>query len=139
MSQTFVNWICVIGFAITLITLLTTLNIRGKIDRSLGKQRFMQQREKLVAEFNTVRSKVKYTDGADPQTRDAVLLDLRTLALTLSHFHIWRAGDRLMLYRFIRFVSQAYMPDKPDEKVCAKELIMRVDEIIAMVKAQAEV
>jgi len=139
MSQTFVNWICVIGFAFTLITLLTTLNIRGKIDRSLGKQRFLQQREKIIAEFNAVRQKVKYADGADDQARDALLLDLRTLALTLSHFHIWRLGDRLRLARFIRFVSQAFMPDKPGAKTCAKELIMRVDEVIAMVKAQAEV
>ena len=139
MNQTFINWVNIIALAITVFTLLTTLNIRGKIDRSLGKQRFMQQRERIVAEFGAVRQKVKYADGADAQTRDAVLLDLRTLALTLSNFHIWRAGDRMKLYRFIRFVSQAYMPDKPGEKVCAKELIMRVDEIIAMVKAQAEV
>ena len=139
MSQAFINWINIVALAITVVTLLTTLNIRGKIDRSLGKQRFMQQREKIVGEFNAVRQKVKYADGADAQARDAMLLDLRMLALQLSHFHIWRMGDRLKLYRFTRFVSQAYMPDKPGEKVCAKELIMRVDEIIAMVKAQAEV
>ena len=139
MNQTFINWVNIIALAITLITLLTTLNIRGKIDRSLGKQRFLQQREKIVAEFNAARQKVKYADGADAQSRDAVLLDLRTLALQLSHYRIWRAGDHLMLYKFTRFVSRAYMPDKPSEKACAKELIMRVDELVAMVKAQAEV
>jgi hypothetical protein len=139
MIQHVANWACVIGFGITIITLLTTLNIRGKIDRSLGKQRFLQQREKIVADFGAARQRAKYADGADVQARDALLLDLRTLALQLSHFHIWRLGDRLKLRRFIRFVSRAYMPDKPGAKASAKELVMRVDEVVAIVKAQAEV
>jgi len=139
MSQTIVNWINVFAFAFTIVTLLTTLNIRGKIDRSLGKQRFLQQREKIVASFAAARQRLVRADENTGDAMDSILLDLRTLALQLAHFHIWRLGDRLKLKQFIRFVSQAYMPDKPSERVSGKELIMRVDEIVAIVKAQAEV
>jgi len=139
MIQTIANWVCLLSFAITLVTLLTTLNIRGKIDRSLGKQRFLQQREKIVADFTAMRRGVLQTDEGDRQAMEAFLLDLRALALQLSHFHIWHPADRRKVQQFIRFMSQAYMPDKPGEKVSGKELAMRVDEIVAIVKAQAEV
>jgi len=139
MIQNIVNWVCIFSFAITLVTLLTTLNIRGKIDRTLGKQRFLQQREKIVADFTAVRQNVLRTDEKDRPAMEPFLLDLRALALQLSHFHIWSPADRKMLQKFIRLMSQAYMPDKPGEKVSGKELVMRVDEIVAIVKAQAEV
>ena len=139
MIQHIANWACIIGFGITIITLLMTLNIRGKIDRSLGKQRFLQQRERIVADFTAVRNKLKYTEEDDSQARDACLLDLRALSLQLDHYRIWRLNDRLKLRQFIRFMSKAYMPDNPKVKISGKELVMRVDEIVAVVKAQAEV
>ena len=136
--QTFMHWINIFGFAFAVVTLLTTLNIHGKIDRSLGKQRFLQQRDKIVAEFTDLRRRAAgAAEGGDAM--DAILLDLRGLALQLSHFRIWRWQDRRTLRAFIRYVSQAYLPDKPGEKASCKALIMRVEEIVAMVKAQAEV
>jgi len=138
MNQTFFNWINVFAFAFTLITLLMTLNIRGKIDRSLGKQRFLQQRERIVADFTAVRNKLKLA-GEDEQARDVCLLDLRALSLQLDHFRIWRWNDRLKLKQFIRFMSKAYMPESPKAKITGKELIMRVDEIVAIIKSQPEV
>jgi len=139
MIQHIANWACIIGFAFTLFTLLTTLNIRGKIDRSLGKQRFLQQREKIVADFIAIRSSVIRVDENDRQAMEPLLLELRAQALQLSHFHIWHWKDLQKLKQFIRYMSQAYMPDKPNVKLSGKEFVMRVDEIVAIVKAQAEV
>jgi len=139
MIQNVVNWVCIFSFAITLVTLLMTLNIRGKIDRTLGKQRFLQQRQRIVADFLAARDSVLRVDENDRQAMEPLLLELRALALQLSHFHIWRWQDRGMLQKFIRFMSQAYMPDKPGGKISAKQLVMRVDEVVAIVKAQAEV
>jgi len=139
MIQHIANWACIIGFCITIFTLLTTLNIRGKVDRSLGKQRFLQQREKIVADVTALRRKIAYAGGDGAQDMDAILLELRTLAMQLTHFHIWRWQDRRKLKQFIRYMSEAYMPDKPGAKSSAKALIMRIDELVALVKAQAEV
>jgi len=139
MIQNIVNWVCIFSFAITLVTLLMTMNIRGKIDRTLGKQRFLQQRGKIVADFTAIRGGVLRADENDRQAVEPLLLELRALALQLSHFHIWYWKDLRKLKQFIRFMSQAYMPDKPGGKIAGKELVMRVDEIVAIVKAQAEV
>ena len=139
MIQTLANWLCIAGFGFTLFTLVTTLNIRGKIDRSLGKQRFLQQREKIVSDFLAVRQEIALANDGGREELEPHLLELRALALQLSHYHIWHGKDAARLKQFIRYISKAYMPDKPGGKLSGKELIMRVDEIVAIVKAQAEV
>ena len=135
MLQTMGSWASIICLVITVFTLLMTLNIRGKIDRSLGKQRFLQQREKIVAEFNTARMKLKYAEG-DEQAVSASLLELRAMTLQLDHYRIWRSKDWLKLRKFIKFFSRTYSGQK---QATAKELMMRIDEIIVIVKSQAEV
>ena len=125
------------GFLIAFLTLCATLNIRGKIDRSLGKQRFLQQREKLVTELSELRAAIRCVDGSDDRAGlDDLLLSLRELTLQLSHYRIWRISDRLKFKQYIGFISKAYNGQK---QCSCKEHIMRIDEIVAMVKAQAEV
>jgi len=133
----FANIASIAGFLIAFLTLCATLNIRGKIDRSLGKQRFLQQREKLVAQLSELRTAIRCVDGSGDCTGlDDLLLNLRELILQLSHYRIWRIGDRVKFKQYISFISKAYN----GEKQCScKEHIMRIDEIVAMVKAQAEV
>jgi len=124
------------GFIIALLTLCATLNIRGKIDRSLGKQRFLQQRNRIVMELTELRAAIRCMEGNDHSGLDELLLRLRELILQLGHFRIWRLSDRLKLRQYTQFISKAYN----GEKQCScKEHIMRIDEIVAMVKAQAEV
>ena len=132
----FIDWITLLGFIITLFTLTMTLNIRGKIERSLGKQRFLQQREKLLQQLNVIRAGILRPDETD--RLDARLLDLRALSLQLKHYSIWHMDDQRKLNRFIKYVAGAYnMDNGKSPKV--KELVMRIDEIVAIVKAQSEV
>jgi len=127
------NWASIFGLVITMITLLAMLNIRGKIDRSLNKQRFLQQREKILAELFDIRAGIR---GGDNAGLDDLLLHTRELMLQLANYRIWRFGDRLKFKQFISFISKAYNGDK---QCTRKEHIMRIDEVVAMVKAQAEV
>jgi hypothetical protein len=113
-----------------------TLNIRGKIDRSLGKQRFLHQRERIVAEFAALRAKIKSIGEGDAEAMNAGLLELRALVLQLDHFKIWRPDDRMKLHRIIGFLKKAYDGKK---HTTPKEIVLRIDEIIVVVKAQAEV
>ena len=126
----------IIGLGITLITLCMMLNIRGKIDRSLGKQRFLQQRNRIVMELTELRAPLRGMEGGDREGLDELLLKLRELLLQLGHYRIWRPSDRLKLKQYTQFISKAYNGQK---QCSCKEHVMRIDEIVAMVKAQAEV
>ena len=127
------NWASILGLIITIITLLMMLNIRGKIDRSLGKQRFMQQRENLLAEISAIR-KCIYEDAACDL--DEHLLHLRELLLQLVNYRIWRMSDRLKLKQIITSLTKTYNGQK---RTSRKAYVMYIDEVIAMVKAQAEI
>jgi len=124
------------GFVIALLTLCATLNIRGKIDRSLGKQRFLQQRNRIMMELTEIRAAIRCIEGDDCTGLDELLLKLRELLLQLGHYRIWRLSDRFKLKQYTQFISKAYNGQK---QCSCKEHIMRIDEIVAMVKAQAEV
>jgi len=130
------NIASIAGFIIALLTLLATLNIRGKIDRSLGKQRFLQQRNRIVMDLTEIRGAIRCIEGDDCTGLDELLLRLRELILQLGHYRIWRMTDRLKLKQHTQFISKAYNGQK---QCSCKEHIMRIDEIVAMVKAQAEV
>jgi len=132
MLQTVANWLCIFGFAITLVTLLMTVNIRGKIERSLGKQRFLQQRATIVSEFTAVRNRIKGGEKMDSEA----LEELRALLLQLTHYRIWHMSERMQMKKFIGFLSRAYSGEK---RATGRELVLRIDEIIAVVKSQAEV
>jgi len=132
MLQIIANWFSIFAFVITIFTLLMTLNIRSKIERSLGKQRFLQQRGRIVADFQAVRSKIKCQEEADGE----VLEELRVLLLSLTHYRIWQPKDQLYLKKFIGFVSNAYSGKK---QATCKDLVMRIDEVVAIVKSQVEV
>jgi len=123
------------GLVFSLATLLATLNIRAKIDRSLGKQRFLQQREILLNQLVRIRQNIRCMDENDCDLDD-LLLNLRELLLQLVNYRIWRPVDRIRLKQFIDFLSKTYNGQK---QCSCKEHIMRIDEIVAMVKAQAEV
>ena len=126
----------IIGLGITLITLCMMLNIRGKIDRSLGKQRFLQQRNRILIELTEIRAAIRCIEGGDRAGLDELLLKLRELLLQLEHYRIWRPSDRLKLRQYTQFISKAYNGQK---QCSCKEHVMRIDEVVAMVKAQAEV
>ncbi|MCL2195237.1 MAG: hypothetical protein FWB76_04730 [Oscillospiraceae bacterium] len=128
------NWASVLGLIITVITLLMMLNIRSKIDRSLGKHRFMEQRDVIITELNELREAIRC--GGDYGQLDEQLLRLRELLLQLANYRIWRPSDRVRLEQHIRFLSKTYNGEK---KCSCKEHVMRIDVIIAMVKAQAAV
>jgi len=134
MLQIIANWFSIFAFVITVFTLLMTLNIRSKIERSLGKQRFLQQRGRIVADFQALRSKIKCQNGdaADGES----LEELRVLLLSLTHYRIWRLKDRLYLKQFIGFASKVYSGEKQSN---CKDLVMRIDEVVAIVKSQVEV
>ncbi|MCL2531789.1 MAG: hypothetical protein FWE40_06500 [Oscillospiraceae bacterium] len=127
------NWASILGLIITVLTLLMMLNIRGKIDRSLGKQRFLQQREGLLAELTEIRTCVRENADCD---LDEHLLHLRELLLQLVNYRIWRIGDRLKLRQIISSLTKTYNGQK---RTGRKAYVMYIDEVIAMVKAQAEV
>ena len=127
------NLASISGLVIACLTLLATLNIRGKIDRSLGKQRFLQQREALLAQLAVIRKCIY--ENADCNLDDQ-LLHLREVMLLLVNYRIWRMTDKLKLKRYIDYLSKAYNGAKPRSR---KELVMRIDEVVAMVKAQLEV
>jgi len=127
------NWASILGLIITIITLFMMLNIRAKIDRSLGKQRFLQQRENLTAELMTIRKSVH----EDPSCNlDDELLHLREIMLQLVNYRIWRMGDRMKLKQIIASLTKTYNGQK---RTSRKAYVMYIDEVIAMVKAQAEV
>ena len=130
--QNIANWACIVGFVITLITLLTTLNIRGKIERSLGKQRFLQQRERIIFDFTALRTRIKGGGEADAEA----LEELRSLLLQMTHYRIWHLNERAYFKRFIAYLTKAYDGEK---KAGAKGLVMRIDEVVAIVRAQTEV
>lgn len=124
----------ILGFFIALITLMAALNIRGKIDRSLGKQRFLQQKEHVLAQLTDIRARILNND--ESVSLENLLLHLRELMLQLTNYRIWRATDKLKFKRYIGYLSKAYNGAKPRSR---KELVMRIDEVVAMVKAQLEV
>jgi len=134
----FNNWLGVIGFILTLITLAMTLNIRGKIEQTLGKQRFLQQREELISSFKNIRLKIADLDAEGERRKEnvhistAYVLDLRALTLRLTHLKIWKLADRLVFWRFIRRIA-------PKMHISGAELVMKIDEIIAIVESQAVV
>ena len=132
------NWLGVIGFVMTMATLVMTLNIRGKIAQTLGKQRFLQQREELISSFENIRMKIADLDAEGERSKTnvhisaAYILDLRALTLRLAHLKIWKLADRLVFLRFIRRIA-------PKMHISGVELVMRIDEIIAIVESQAVV
>ena len=130
--QTIGSWASIICLVITLFTLMLTLNIRGKIERSLGKQRFLQQREKIVADFAALRAKIKALDKPDSEA----LEELRVLLLQLTHFKIWHLKESAYFKRFIAFLTNVYNGKK---QTTCKELVMRIDEVVTIVKSQVEV
>ena len=132
MLEHIANWASIFGFLITIGTLLMALNIRGKIEHSLGRQRFLQQRGQIVADFAAVRAKVK---GAE-ETDGEVLEELRVLLLSLTHYKIWHFKERMHLDKFIAFISLVYSGQK---RTTSNDLVMRIDEAVAIVKSQVEV
>jgi len=132
MIQEIGSWASIICLVITVFTLMLTLNIRGKIERSLGKQRFLQQREKIVAEFAAVRGKIKALDKPDGEA----LEELRVLLLQLTHYRIWHVKELSYLKRLIGLITNAYSGKK--QPTC-KDLVMRIDEVVTIVKSQVEV
>ena len=124
----------ILGFFIALFTLVAALNIRGKIDRSLGKQRFLQQKENVLGQLMDIRARIRSNE--EMMNLDDLLLHLRELMLQLTNYRIWRASDKLKLKRYIDHISKAYNGQKQCSR---KEHVMRIDEVIAMVKAQLEV
>jgi len=129
------SWASILGLIITIITLLMMLNIRSKIDRSLGRHRFLEQRETIITELNELRESIR-CGGDYGNELDELLLRLRELLLQLANYRIWRISDRVRLEQSIRFLSKTYNGQK---KCSCKEHVMRIDVIIAMVKAQAAI
>ena len=126
------NWASILGLIITIITLLMMLNIRGKIDRSLGRQRFLQQRESLLAQLTTIRQCIYEDTNCN---LDDELLHLRELMLQLVHYRIWRLSDRYKFKQIIGSLTKTYNGQK---RTSRKAYVMYIDEVIAMVKAQAD-
>jgi len=144
------GWLGVIGFVMTIATLLMTLNIRGKIEQTLGKQRFAQQREDILENFASIRDDIINirADDCDIGGLPArFMYDLRALALRLIHFKIWKFKERGTLRRFIDYlngrsaVKEVFFEStrEREDRRKIKHLVRKVDEVIAIVDSHADI
>ena len=156
------NWLGVIGFVMTMATLFMTLNIRRRIEQTLGKQRFLQQREEVLGAFRDLRAQsYKIVDREEETT---FLHNLRAITLRLEHFKIWSFSERVPIHSLTKRLTKILSPPsfwyrmrremevkKMAKRGCgmkanydrqvasANELVMRIDEIVAIVESHADI
>ena len=137
------NWLGIIGFIITLATLLMTLNIRGRIEQTLGKQRYIEQRDIILSKLQQIRTRL---NGEIDKNRNcladdmppSIFLDLRALILQLKRFKVWRKSDREELDRFIATLSSLISGTRSDNPArLVVRLVLRLDVVIAIVEANS--
>jgi len=155
------NWLGVIGFVITLATLAMTLNIRGQIEKSRGKQRFLEMRDgflndltairlKLMAAEKTLRNpkEMLWTPAAlydglqvsDAPVSEAVLLELHALAAKLLRLRIWKHDDQAFIRDIVRSIEKGFSNKKGSENYhVSKNLLVIINQLIAIVDAQSVV
>ena len=138
------DWLSIAGFFITLVTLFMTLNIRGKIEQTMRRQRFQQQGDRIYLKLKRIRDEVHQSNEYDKPVRkfpSPTLLCLRELTLQLIYFKLWNRSEHQRMRRFVHQLEQAASPKAAfplPKKYTAKDLIMGLDEIIAIVESRKE-
>ena len=134
------NWTSILGFLISVGTLLMALNIRKKVEQSLRRKQFQQQRGRILMNIKQIRSEIYEAQEYDRLIKDypsQTILSMREQVLQLVYFRLWRRGEEQHMQRFAKLLEEATAAVKP-KKYTAKDMLMALDEIIAIVESHAE-
>jgi len=133
------SWASILGLLISVGTLLMALNIKGKIGQSLRRQRYQQQSGKILLDLKAVREQIYGAREYEKPAKDypsQTILHIRELVLQIYYFKLWRYGEERRMKQLVRLLEQAAAGRAP--KTTAKELLMALDEIIAIVESHTE-
>jgi len=132
------SWASILGFFIAVGTLLMALNIKSKVEQSLRKKQYQQQRGRILLNIKRIRDEVYNAQEYERPVKDfpsQTILNIRELVLQLYYFNLWKLIERQHMKRFVRLLEQA---SSRTSKTTAKDLVMGLDEIIAIVESHAE-
>jgi len=133
------NWTSILGCLISVGTLLMALNIRKKVEQSLRRKQFQQQRGRILTNIKQIRSEIYDAQEYDRLVKDypsQTILDMREQVLQLVYFRLWRRSEERRMQRFATLLAESTAA-KP-KKYTAKDMLMALDEIIAIVESHAE-
>ena len=132
------NWASILGFFITVGTLTMALNIRKKIEQTLRRQRYQQQRGRILLDIKTIREQIYGAQEYEKPAKEypsQTILHVRELVLQLYYFKLWRYSEGWRMKQLVRLLEQA---SSKASKSTAKDLLMALDEIIAIVESHTE-
>jgi hypothetical protein len=139
------NWLGVIGFVLTLATLAMTLNIRGKLSKTVDKQQFLKEREEILKRLVECYNAILTPSDQEPY-QEILLLVQRNIE-QLANYDIWawsvkqkihKFSDALSLY-ITAYVSGCSFSGKRYYIRTEVDLLQELNKIIAMVKKESTV
>lgn len=132
------SWASILGFFITIGTLLMAVNIKKKIEQSLRRKQYQQQRGRILLNIKEIRDGIYDAQEYNRLVKEypcQTILNIRELVLQLYYFKLWRWGEERRMLEFMKLLEQAA---GRTSKSTAKDLVMALDEIIAIVESHAE-
>jgi len=134
------NWTSILGCLISVSTLLMALNIRKKVEQSLRRKQFQQQRGRILLDIKQIRGELYEAQEYNRLIKEypaQTILNIRELVLQLFYFKLWRLSEERCMQRFVTLLEESTAAVKP-KKHTAKDMLMALDEIIAIVESHAE-
>jgi len=132
------SWASILGLLISVGTLLMALNIKGKIEQSLRKKQYQQQQGRILSSIKQIRDGIYAAQEYDRPVREypsQTILNIRELVLQLYYFKLWKRSEERRMRNFVKLLEQSA---SKASKATAKDLVMAMDEIIAIVESHAE-
>jgi|GEM_PF-6606531 len=134
------NWTSILGCIVSVSTLLMALNIRKKVEQSLRRKQFQQQRGRILLDIKQIRGELYEAQEYDRLIKEypaQTILNIRELVLQLFYFKLWRLSEERCMQRFVTLLEESTAAVKP-KKYTAKDMLMALDEIVAIVESHAE-
>jgi len=155
------DYLSIIGFLITVVTLVMMINIRGKLSKTLDKQQFLKDRNEILKNLAGIYDTVQVNEVAKwavPQNSGCfddfinALLEIQRDTAQLENYKFWSSDARRkigdfseVLSDYIHLIDDCSRPE-PNGKKPKKyndrarvELLEWLNRIIALLKKESTV